>query len=573
VVLTFRYSCVRVRQDQSARDLLFFSAPAPEIESWIGIPQRLALGGNETAGFQRTVSKSREAALRQFFGDERNVIQNPILAAIRQAPGVQVAYEQSDENEELGHVTITFDELTQTPMAELLRLARQYLESRSPELSSRALPNDLIASLTAALPAELLLSQAATADLSASGGDSGDGEVDENDVDQEGEPAEDALFDESQITDFWDHLRAREEIAKKLPAEKISEGLLGFDRLTIEAYLRPIILVDGQHRLRGAVLATEEKIDASAEAKELAIQGLATGEIRRRLAAQMGRSLPVSLLMDESPSEHVFQYVVVNQKATPVPKALLGTIISTSLAADELDEIATRLENANIDLEGARIVSILSKAEDSPFAGKVAKGMEGEGEKLPWSVLGSLADLFRFLQGAKFYHEPTIDHAKIWRDLHLNDSPIVAEWQAKGYQSAFDYWRDLNGPWMGSFKAFWRATRAKLASDLSDSPNVWGDPRESNIFNKPSLHILATDFFAFLKEQRTKLASEDQIPDLVDAWLEYVSPNYFARDWKLVGVKKDSVGTRRQWSKLWAQHRQSGGAAPPTAEFSKLFKG
>ncbi|NOK47382.1 MULTISPECIES: ParB N-terminal domain-containing protein [pseudomallei group] len=567
--MKFRYPCVRIQQDQSAKDLLVFSAPALEIDSWVGIPQRLELGGNETAGFQRTVSRSREAALRQFFGDDRNVIQNPILAAIRQAPGVQVTYEACAEDGNLGYVTITFEQLTEAPMVQLLGLARAYLESRAPELKNRPVPNELIATLSGQLPKDLLESQDGNLpDSNLPGLD-----IDDDDTGDDGERAEEAIFDESQITDFWDHLRAREEIAKKLPPDKISEGLLGFDRLTIEAYLRPVILVDGQHRLRGAVLATEEKVDSSEKAKELVIEGLSTTEIRWRLGRELGRSLPVSLLMDDSPSEHVFQYVVVNQKATPVPKALLGTIISTSLVADELDKIATRLEDARVDLEGARIISILSKAEDSPFAGKVAKGMEGESDKLPWSVLGSLADIFRFLEGAKFYHDPSADQAKIWRGLHLEDSPIVADWQAKGYESALAYWSDLNGPWLEFFKEFWKCTRGKLASEDMSAHNAWGNARDSNIFNKPSLHILATDFFAFLKEQRTKLQSHQQISNLVDAWLEYVAPNYFARDWKLSGVKKDSVGTRRQWSKLWAGHRQIGGSAPAPLEFAKLFKG
>lgn len=90
--------------------------------------------------------------------------------------------------------------------------------------------------------------------------------------------------------------------------------------------------------------------------------------------------------MDDSPAEHVFQYVLVNQKATPVPKALLGTIISTSLAEDELSTIAARLEDAKIPLEGARIISILSRAEDSPFAGLIAKGFgSDDSTKLQWN--------------------------------------------------------------------------------------------------------------------------------------------------------------------------------------------
>ena len=280
--------------------------------------------------------------------------------------------------------------------------------------------------------------------------------------------------------------------------------------------------------------------------------------------------------MDDSPAEHVFQYVVVNQKATPVAKALLGTIISTSLAEEELATIAERLEDAKIPLQGSRIVSILSRNTDSPFAGLVAKGLKDEGMgKLQWSVLGSLADMFRYLQGARLYHDSnSVDHAKIWRTHHLDSSSIVEEWQARGYKTPYAYWQDLNGPWIKIFVAFWRRTRDVLANteDLS-AHNYWGNPRCSNIFNKPSLHILAADFFSFLREQKVKISSVDQIPELVDGWLEYVSKQYFSRDWKLSGVKKDSVGTRRQWSKLWMNHRQEGGAPPPFGEFAKNYRG
>ncbi|PLZ99955.1 hypothetical protein CEN50_05380 [Fischerella thermalis CCMEE 5268] len=57
-------------------------------------------------------------------------------------------------------------------------------------------------------------------------------------------------------------------------------------------------------------------------------------DAQRRIEADVARKLPVSLLMSNDPAEQVFQFVVVNQKATPTKTSLLGTIISTSLSTE-----------------------------------------------------------------------------------------------------------------------------------------------------------------------------------------------------------------------------------------------
>jgi len=567
------YSCVRVRQTPNSKELLMFSASAVDINDWIGIPQRLSLGGAETAGFQRTVSSRREQALRKFFSEKKNVIQNPLLCAIRQEPGVQVSFEPSEADSSVGHVVIEFEDYSKLSTPELFKAARICLEQRVPMLANRARPDDLVATLQG-LPTLAQAGSFLEEDDQEIGTDVEATPLEEEALDEEGgEPAEEALFDESQITEFWDQLRAREVLSEKISEMSFAEEVFGFSRSMLESYLRPVILVDGQHRLIGAILAAQDEADYSKEGTELIHSGVSAKEARHQLMAKAAKHLPVSLLMNESPAEHVFQYVVVNQKATPVPKALLGTIISTSLAAGELESIADRLEEAKIPLEGSRIVSILSRTADSPFAGLVTKGMENEGAgKLPWSVLGSLADIFRYLENGRYYHEQA-DHAKIWRNHQLANSGIVSDWQTLEYESPYAYWQDLNGPWIKVFKAFWTRTRDVLANPkINTAKNFWGSPRDSNIFNKPSLHILAADFFCFLRETKSTIDTIEDVHNLVDGWLEYVSPQYFARDWKLDGVKKDSVGTRKQWSKLWANHRREGGNAPGPAAFSQLYK-
>jgi len=558
----FEYACVSVQQSSAGKTILLFAAPATDIDGWVGIPQRLSLSGTETAGFQRTVSPVRETALRKFFAEPKNVIQNPLLCAIRQAPGIKVTFVPVAGDSESGRVKIELEDFEAMTLEQLLQAARSYLESRVASLAARQSPIDLIVEL------ESEINAGSTADAETDADDTSDGEEASM-----GEPAEDALFDESQITTFWDHLRAREEIAQKLGTDA-PEEIAGFSREMLISYLRPVILVDGQHRLRGAILAAEDQANVSTQGENLVAAGTSPGDAVAAVVGQVARHLPVSLLMDDSPAEHVFQYVLVNQKATPVPKALLGTIISTSLAEGELSTIADRLEDAKIPLEGARIISILARADDSPFKDLIAKGFgSDDSTKLQWNVLGSLSDIFRYLKGARFYHEGS-DHAVTWQKHHLEGSGIVADWQAKEFETPLDCWQDLNGPWLLIFKAFWTKVRAELASDNIGSPNFWGDPRNSNIFNKPMLHILTADFFSYLREQKVKIGSPDEVPALVEGWLEYASRQYFSRDWKLLGagVKKDSVGTRRQWSKLWATHRQQGGNPPAAAEFSKLLK-
>lgn len=559
-----KYPAVLVKNGDAGKPLVLFSAPAFDINKWVGVPQKLKLGDDETTGFQRTVSTSRRSALQHFFSIPENVMQNPLLCAIRNELGVNISFEASAENCNIGFIHIKTRNFSRTPLHKLFTEVRCYLEERVPELSSRPFPDTLYRKI------ESQFTGVST--------DFENQSVDSNTQDElfsDGPELEEALFDDSQIAEFWDQIKVREFLAEKLSLDESANELVGFTREVLESYLRPVVLVDGQHRLAGAVDAAKAAVNESPELKEkaqdLVSSGKSADDALEIITREQSRLLPVSLLLDASPAEHVFQFVVVNQKATPVPKALLGTIISTSLAASELTLIKERLVRAEIPLESSQAVSSLARSHISPFSDKVARGFEQEsGSKLPWTVLASLAEMFRSLRGAKYYHEPSLDNAAIWKEQHLDNSEIVSEWQARDFSSPFAYWSDANGPWRDVFIEFWTCTRDKLANvDDPDSHNFWGNPRKSNIFNKPSLFILATDFFSFLREQRANIDSLENVKSLVDEWLKYVDSAYFKKDWKLSNVKKDSVGTRKQWSYLWYRHR-SASVMPRPEDFGKL---
>ena len=126
-----------------------------------------------------------------------------------------------------------------------------------------------------------------------------------------------------------------------------------------------------------------------------------------------------------------------------------------------------------------------------------------------------------------------------------------------------EYWSKLDGPWRDVFIAFWTDVRDVFGNtEDPEKHNYWGRPRDSNLFNKISLTILAADFFQFLVETRTKLGSAEEVTDLVHSWLENVNPGYFDKNWELRGVKKDSVGIRNQWASIWSEYRKSGGNLP-----------
>ena len=68
--------------------------------------------------------------------------------------------------------------------------------------------------------------------------------------------------------------------------------------------------------------------------------------------------------------------------------------------------------------------------------------------------------------------------------------------------------------------------------------------------------ILTADFFQFLTDRDEVLNDTEQLEQHVERWLQDVRPEYFARDWRLEGIKKDNPGIRKQWARLWVEYRK-----------------
>ncbi|MEU2448991.1 hypothetical protein ABZ605_02845 [Streptomyces sp. NPDC012765] len=560
--ITYTYPAHITQQTPSGKPLVFFAAPATEIDQWVGVPQRSRLDNEETIGFQRQENKTRIRELSSFYHDERNIVQNPLLAAPQSA--ISVTFNALDGNPDFGTIEIVSEDFSDTSLLELMTKVVEGLEARVPDLKEAPLDQERLSSIMDRGRKEHGLEVVVDED-----------DEDEDAVEENGGNGDDAdtasvlLTDETHLIDFYTELKGRIKVLGVLDPDVKPQRILGFDRNAMISYLKPIMLVDGQHRLKGAVLAAEDFAkggEGEAFLLEAAEDGKDPGEAKAEFIAKHARRLPVSLLLDPSPSEHVFQFVVVNQKATPMGKALLGTIVSTSLSKDELDPVAQRLKNAGIKLDDSQAIAYLTRADESPFKNFVQTGITGAtGDRttsLQWPVLKGLVGVFRELSGGKIYGQKT-DWARVWGKYHLDDSAFVAAFDT--HEEKLTEWARPDGPWREVFVRFYSNIRDRFGADDPQASNAWGTT-QSNLFNKVSLTILAADYFEFLRMQKKTLHSIADVDSTMEDWLEGVNPAYFNRNWKV--EKKDTPLIRRTWARLWNEYRKNPEALPKEGEYN-----
>ncbi|WP_068714520.1 ParB N-terminal domain-containing protein [Vibrio tritonius] len=542
-MLSFSYPAICVKQSENSKPLILFGAPAVEIDKWAGIPQKKSFSPDsaESAGFQRTENRKRLEQIESFFNNKSNVIQNSLICGLKKIDGGSVNFKSEDGVS--GNITITFPNLYDMKLVDLFNLLRKSLSERiGISDDSKLIDSKQIDYLKSTLQMNINLDDSTE--------DSGDSEYCSDSV----------LLEESHLEEFLRDVISRHEILKEITDVKIQEGniFLGFERSAILSFLLPVTLVDGQHRLKGAIRDAHSSLSSESN-MEMITNRLSIGDdlekVEQDLLIKNSRKLPVSLLLDDDPKEQVFQFVVINQKATPIGRSLLGTIISTSLTTKEMESVSERLMQSGIALDDARAITWAARNPSSPFFELVERGLEGDGKDLlQWNVMGSLIQIFRELKGGSLFHARN-DYAKSWKIKYLAKSGIVSSDQT---DLAFEEWRKLDGVWRDVFVKFWNKVKVEFAQDENPTRfNYWGNTRKSNIFNKISLTILAADFFKYLNGSRKKIDNIEDIESIVDEWLEDVSREYFDRDWELSGVKKDSTGIKSRWSENWADYRES----------------
>lgn len=130
------------------------------------------------------------------------------------------------------------------------------------------------------------------------------------------------------------------------------------------SYLKPGLLVDGQHRVYGAYEKIAEKWEVDEEYEIL---------------------LPVSAIINSDWKESVFQFVIINQTAQKIDNKFLSSIISTSLTEVELDEFREQFENSGAYVGEAVALNKLNDKEIlidnrniNPFYNNIEFGIKNE---------------------------------------------------------------------------------------------------------------------------------------------------------------------------------------------------
>lgn len=559
---SFEYPVIVNQQTRDSKPVLLLAAPATEIEQWAGIPQRRRLrddiGGEavETVGFQREEKRGRVDAIATFIEHPENVLPNTLLVAAQDESTIKFEVDTADERR--GTLTITLDPAIETAsLGDLLGRLVAQLEARVPELAGRPVDDAAVRRMLEGL--------SSGAESAQDGEGAGEDELDSDQDEVADTPSATdmaALFEqETHLVEFYDEVRARREAwVQAGPADDTADWV-GFTRDAVLAYLQPAVVVDGQHRLLGAIAGAEQLVDSPEglkRAAELLEGGLDEDAAHAAVMAECVRQLPVSFLLDVSKAEHVFQFVVVNQLATPMAPDLLGTIVGTSLSDAELTPIADRLSQAGIDLGYSRAVANLSRAEDSPFAGLVRTGVGGDASgALPGTVLKSLFAVFQDLKGGILESQPKSDFAQWWRADLLPRTGLVDP-AITDRNARYEAWREWpQGPARRLFIEFFTFVRDEFGdTDDMSAYNAWGTTR-SNLYNKVSLTILAADFFSFLHQRHNALENWDAVPEALSDWVKNVKGrDYFNRDWR-VRVKKDLPAVRQAWAATWHTYRQS----------------
>lgn len=552
--LTFEYPAIKIKQNDFCNDLILFGASAFEMRKWAGVPQKKKLDDVETVGFQRVENKKRLSELRSFYLNEKNIIQNTLICAIRDIEGCSTTFQEIEGN---GSLKVEFPNFYNMEIVELFGILRSSLEKRIKDKSLIVIDDQEKQRLK-----ELLSVVHNSYQFNSVESEAEDSEYDDEEANNSSNEVTSIVTDDSHLTDFIKEIAIRHEILKECPQLfSDADDFLGFTRQSLISFILPVSLVDGQHRLLGAVDEINHKMESgkfNEQLFKLIDDGYTAEEANEKILKMHTRVLPISLLMSTDPSEQVFQFVVINQKATPIERSLLGTIVSTTLTSDEMEGVTKRLTASGIKLEEARAITWAARDPASPFYQLVDRGVNNDAsELLQWSVTGKIINIFKELDGGVLFGERN-DYAKRWKDKFLAESELVSNFDEELFPSAYEYWSSLEGPWRTVFIAFWNKIKSKFSQSTNkDRRNYWGSPRESNLFNKISLTILAADFFQFLIETKTTVNSAYHVSDLVDAWLEDTDPAYFDKEWNLSGVKKDSKGIRDRWAELWKEYRKN----------------
>lgn len=263
--------------------------------------------------------------------------------------------------------------------------------------------------------------------------------------------------------------------------------------------LKPGILIDGQHRVRGT---------RSIDKIPFLVTALPTAQWK----------------------ELAFQFIVTNRTARRVPESLLISIVGNSLSKDQRTEIDERLREAGIRVGLIEAVMRVHEDEQSPFFGNLAFGLANESGFLDAAAMRS-----KVIQ-PWFERQPPM--------LRLFDH--FCEGRTRTDRTEFWKAEEL---WFDYFSEFWSAVRDRYDGSMVFSKEILDRSKKvpaSKLMTATVLMIFQQTVLQHLLEYLDNKAQADQIPisqsikdsaafrKLVNNTLQPLTPEFF-EGWGLSG--------------------------------------
>jgi DGQHR domain-containing protein len=260
----------------------------------------------------------------------------------------------------------------------------------------------------------------------------------------------------------------------------------------VKGMLKPGLIIDGQHRVFGA-----------------------------KNVSQFDVYLPVVLIPGMSHEEQVFHFYVLNNKARPLSKTELRTIVSTSLSNKEIDDLYTRFKQVGVTAEQTEWTFRMNTDPHSPFRTLINFGFQGSNGPIPENVAYQLVS--RFMQPNRKYRM-LVENVAEW------DGPGAEKWHFR-LKLFFGLWRAIKELYPSAWQAAEQGTNKQLLQKvcLINLQEYLFDTLNQEMPRRRQ------------RKEGSPFGSDHTLNEEVKFSLNFLKEEFFVKEWKVKGLDT-SVG-------------------------------
>ncbi len=494
--MKFEYQALAFRQQEDSPIEIAFIAYSLDILSWAGVPRK---SDEILAGYQRFLNSTRvDQEIVPFFQQPKNCSPTAVIVALRRESGLGRCFLE-DDNIKAGEppvatkLVIEIDEdalKTEKVFEAALLEVNSRLEgqgtAKTPEGSEEF------------SPVEREVTEETEEDVEDIEEDEAEDGAEAEVEDEGGE--EFVNLGSKTLRSLRDLLSDRDNWTKKE------------FRAAIADYVKPALIIDGQHRVHGAA------------------------KISRK-------GLPFILcgLYDPTWEEQVFQFTVVNLRPRRISPSVITSIAALSLTRPELDRVEERLTQAGVKMAEVTMMSLVAYDDQSPFASMIEMQVREPDSRSDRLGYGSMKRI-----------------AKVWYRGNRKSFTLIAKslFATNNVTAARRAWQESRA-WFDFFSLFWTQVRDRYPADL------WEKSPDNRLLNGAHLWALQEAILTSADGQvpsHWKKADgetlEERFIQLKGSFLEilgealkYFPPELWAKSWSKKG--QDTNEGRRELSEVF----------------------